>query len=263
MCVSTTLFPCCCTDKIVKHTLCSIYHRRGRKLRVITLPSMSFICMCWPLRPSYYLKNGFTLLFTLRISYNSVRQDVGDVGFLWQPCLGRVTPCFESKIQHFVTSTDLFASLSPDLVGIGAGRAGEETKTEEQAGAGHRHNGPEQLRTIQHFHLLLLFTPPLHLSLPLAPLTQQTKLQPPTIRQTNCKRTEAVNCKMGEGGVWQRWAGLCTLTCVCVCVCLQPRTVCGLVSVWETATPDVFTHAYMEKHVNWQHLIIVDVGVCY
>lgn len=42
----------------------------------------------------------------------------------------------------------------------------------------------------------------------------------------------------------------CVRLHVYVCVCLQPHTACGLVSVWETGTPDIFTHAYMEKHVN-------------
>lgn len=129
--------------------------------------------------------------------------------------------CFESKIQHAVTSTDLSAFLSSDLVGVGAGRAGEETETEEQAGAGHRHNGPEQLRTNQHLHLLLLFTPPLHLSLPLAPLTQQTKLQPPTIRQTNCKRTEAVYCKTG-GCSAEMGGPVYAYMCMCVCLFAAP-----------------------------------------
>lgn len=57
----------------------------------------------------------------------------------------------------FVRFTDLFRFLSSDLVSLGAGRAGEETETEVQAGAGHRHHGPEQLRTVlQHLHVLLL-----------------------------------------------------------------------------------------------------------
>lgn len=130
-----------------------------------------------------------------------------------------MTALFERTSRKFVTSTDLFAFLFSDLVSVGTGRAGEETETEEQAGAGHRHNGSDQLRTIQHLHLLLLFTPPLHPSLPLAPLTQQTKLQPPTIWQTNCKRTEAVYCKTGEGFGRDGRACVCLHMCMCVFVC--------------------------------------------
>lgn len=166
-------------------------------------------------------------------------------------------------LRGITTQTDTFTSLSADLVGVGAGRAGEETETEEQAGAGHRHNGPDQLRTIQHLHLLLF----LHSSSPSVSPTRssQPNNKTPTPNNTTDelqKGQKQYTAKLGEG-VRQRWAGLCTLTCVCVCVCLQPRTVCGLVSaVWGTGTPDDFTQAYMEKHVNWQHLIIVDVGVC-
>lgn len=237
-----------------KSTLCRI--NCSRKLQVIPPTSMFFLPDLYWFRLAIW-DSAIICEFSVRINFEPARWDVG---VLWQPCLGRITPCFESKSSHVVLSTDLFPSLSSDLVGVGAGRAGEETETEEQAGAGHRHNGPDQLRTIQHLRLLLLFTPPLHLSLPLAPLTKQTKLQPPTIWQTNCKRTEAVYCKMGEGSA-EMGGPVYAYMCMCVFVC-SPVQCCGLVSVWETGTPDIFTHAYMEKHVNWQHLIIVDVGVC-
>lgn len=60
---------------------------------------------------------------------------------------------------------------------------------------------------------------------PLAPLTQQTKLQPPN-NMTDKLQKDWSSILQNGGGVWQRWAGLCTLTNVCVCVCLQPHTVC-------------------------------------
>lgn len=145
-------------------------------------------------------------------------------------------------MQHLLTSNPF---SPPDLVSFGARRAGKETETEEQAGAGHRHNGADQLRTIE--HLLLLLTPPLHLSLSHVPLTQTTN-KTPTPKQydrRNCKRTEAVYCKMG--GFGRDGRGLCTLTCVCVCVCLQLHTVC----LCERLGHGTFFHTYIHgEHVN-------------
>lgn len=229
----------CSTDEIMWHYA---------KLPETACSGFCFVFFTWPsfvcaghLRFSHYLNTGFTLEFTLCLNYEAARWDVG---VLWQPCSGRMTPCLESEIQHTVTSTDLFAFPSPDLVGVGAGRAGEETETEEQAGAGHRHNGPEQLRTIQHLHLLLVFSSPLHLSLPLAPLTQQTKLQPPTTRQTNCKRTEAVYCKTGGRGSAEMGGPVYAYMCMCVCLSAAPSSVWAGVCVrdWDPGRLHTCTH---------------------
>lgn len=129
--------------------------------------------------------------------------------------------CEEQNPAHLLGFADLFPSLSSDLVSFGAGRAGEETETAEQAGAGHWHNGPEQLRTIRRLHLLLLFfTPPLHRSLSLAPLTRKTN-KTPNPNNTDTLQTDW-SSTLQTGGVRQRWAGLCTLTCVCVCLSAAP-----------------------------------------
>lgn len=164
-------------------------------------------------------------------------------------CWGPLTSLLRKNKSMFwsrnppLTSPPL-ASVFSDLVGVGERRAGEETETEEQAGAGHRHNGPHQLRTIQQLHLIFSFTPPLHLSLPLRSSHPDYKQNsnPPTIRQTNCKKTEAVNCKTGVGG-FSRDGRACVRLHVYVCVCVQPRSVCEPVSVrdWDTELGHTWT----------------------
>lgn len=100
--------------------------------------------------------------------------------YLWSPCW-----CFPVSWP--------LPALFSDSVSFGAGRAGEETETEEQAGAGHRHNGPEQLRTI-----LLCphsFFPSVPLSLAFAP-RQQTELRP---RQHELQTDRSSKL---EAGIW-------------------------------------------------------------
>lgn len=108
-----------------------------------------------------------------------------------------------------------------------------------------------------------LFTPPLHLSLSLAPLTQTTNKTPTPNNTTDELQKGLKQNTAKRGGSAEMGGPVYAYMCMCVCLsAAAPYSVCGLVSVWGTGTPDVFTHAYMEKHVDWQHLIIVDVGVC-
>lgn len=59
----------------------------------------------------------------------------------------------------------------------------------------------------------------------------------------------------------QRWAGLCTLTCVCLCLSAAPCRVCAHVCVRDWDRGHLHTRIHGEQ-VDQQHLIIVDVGVC-
>lgn len=154
--------------------------------------------------------------------------------------LGRMT--FERTSRNFVTLTRLLTSLSSDLVGVGARRAGQETETEEQAGAGHRHNGPDQLRTIQHLPLLLYFTSPLHLSLP--PCSSHPTNETPTPQQYDrqtAKGLKQYTAKRGRG-LAEMGGPMYTYKCVCVCLSAATYRVCVLASVWETGTLDIWTN---------------------
>lgn len=143
------------------------------------------------------------------------------------------------KMSHWSCRWPL--DLSSDLVGFGAGRTGEETETEEQAGAGHRHNGPDQLRTFHRLHLLLHFNPLLHLSLLL--LTQMTNDAPTPQRYNKwtAKGPKQYTAKQGGGVTAEMGGAVCAYVCARVCVfCLQPPYVAWarvLASDWDA-------HAY-------------------
>lgn len=147
-----------------------------------------------------------------------------------------------------------------DPVGAGAGRAGEETETEEQAGAGHRHHGAGQLRTLRHLPLLLfLLTLPLHQSVPLAPHTRRTTPTPPTIPQTNRRRTEAVYCETGEG-FGRDGRGLCALACERVC--LSAATCRVWAGVWTLSHTHTWRRASTDSIVSWT-LVFVVCSICF
>lgn len=87
----------------------------------------------------------------------------------------------------------------------------------------------------------LLFS--IRCSVSLALLRQQTeKAQTPETRPAK----DRSSILQTWGGVRQSWAALCTLTCVCLCLTAAPAQRVGL-SVWETRTPDIFSHAYVEN----------------
>lgn len=85
-------------------------------------------------------------------------------------------------------------------------------------------------------------TPPRHLSLSLAPLTQTTNITPTPNNTTDALQKDWSSI-LQNGGVRQRWAGLCMLTCVCMCLSAAPYGVWALVCV----RADIFTHAYVEN----------------
>lgn len=84
-----------------KSTLCRI--NCSRKLQVIPPTSMFFLPDLYWFRLAIW-DSAIICEFSVRINFEPARWDVG---VLWQPCLGRITPCFESKSSHVVLSTDL------------------------------------------------------------------------------------------------------------------------------------------------------------
>lgn len=101
----------------------------------------------------------------------------------------------------------------------------------------------------------------IRLSPALLSLRQQTKLQTPTIRRTNCKRTMAVYCKRRQGGSSAEMGRpVYAYMCMCVFVC-SPIQCVGL-CLCERLGHQTFHTCIHGEEVDWQHLVIVDVGVC-
>ncbi len=145
------------------------------------------------------------------------------VGVLWQPCLGRMIPCFESKKHYNIVWPPPFSIFRFCRRWSGMSRRGDRDWGASWSRSSTQWPWPAE------DHPAPPSPPSLHSSSPSVSLPRSShqdnkqNSNPQQYDRRTAKRTEAVHCNMG--GVRQRWAGLCTLTCVCVCVCvrLQPH----------------------------------------
>lgn len=130
-------------------------------------------------------------------------------------------------LLHLLTSSH----FPSDLVGFGAGRAGEETETEKQAGAGHRHNGPDQLRTIQHLRLLHSIC----LTSSLVSPRQQQNSNPQQYDRQTAQGLKQYTARWGEVGTAETGGPVYAYMCMCV-FCAAPRRVWArvFVSDWDS-----------------------------
>lgn len=162
-----------------------------------------------------------------------------------------------------VTLTDLLLPLSSDLVGSGAGRAGEATETEEQAGAGHRHNGPEQLRD----HPTPPSPPSLHSSSPSVSLPRSS--QPDNKQNSNPQQYDRRTAK-GLTQNTAKWGGSAEMggpvyayMCLCVFVCSPIQRVGSCLC--ERLGHQTFSHTHTWRNMStdsiWLLWILVFV-VC-